>query len=841
MTKHKIDNVTVRFKDLNKVTDKLTKMMDEPMSNPLNNVYGPSTKNIIVTYDSETTNAEDNGVKKPYVYSYCVTVMTLDGRAITIQCSKKEEFVLLVKYLCKIAKCLVSRQVKNNKNDANNGTEDHKNYDDSKDIYLNIYVHNLPFDFAFLYDTFDIRTLFCSSMHKPYYVLTWDGAKFIDTVVLTQKTLDEIGKSLRYFDIKKMVGDLDYNKIRNSKTELTDKELGYIQNDTLTLAAFMSELTFTEYDQRLCDVPLTQTGKVRRFVRALCNAKFKDIKEVLNNGFVLGTIDDPDKVKSKKEPDNKKGMEAFKRMNDLKLRYVDRKEATEEFKAYCKKVGAAYRDHISRLTIDTPQDYRQMKATYSGGFTHSNPRQTGKVLKDVASFDFTSSYPAVMVSEKFPTGMYVRKEYDTETFLKRLKNANKDNKAYMFRLSWDLIDNNDVPDNYLSESRVYSSSSHKRLDLDGNCHVRTYNGRVSYCEDCYTYVTDVDWETISKAYEIVNPRFDNIMEFNTSYLPQPIVIAILDLYEQKTKLKHVEGKERDYMRSKEQLNGIYGMTVQSPVSPIIEYHRNKHFWSETSEDDDKEISKALDVYNKANSRFLWYPWGVYVAAYARRNLWTGIMACGDDYIYSDTDSIKILNKEKHINYIDKYNEQVVKKIHNVCDYYYIPYDKTNPKDINGETHQLGIWDADDGFYSYFKTLGAKRYIDIAKDSKQFEITIAGLSKNAGAKWMLETSGIDNDNGKIQTDNIEPLFNIFNDEMTVPPESTGKMTHTYVNHYDSFNITDFQGHEDTIPSGMGCFLENAGFTLSIDEQFLNCIMINKEGYTLVPDVSLSGLV
>lgn len=837
--KKQILNTTVRFKDVNKVTDKLKEMMNESMANPLNNVYGPSTKNIVVTYDSETTNAVDNGIKKPYVYSYCVSVMTLDGRAVTVQCSKLKEFVYLVKYLCKIAKCSVSHHLKRVKKDANNGTDDHNQYDDSKDVYLNIYVHNLPFDYSFLYDAFDIRTLFCSSAHKPYYVLTWDGAKFIDTVVLTQKTLDEIGKSLRYFDIKKMVGDLDYNKIRNSKTKLTDKEIGYIQNDTLTLAAYMCELAVGEYDQRLCDIPLTQTGKVRRFVRSLCKAKPKAIKLMLDNGFVMGTIDDPEEIKSKSEPDHKKGMNAYKIMKNLSKPSAVRRKANKEFRAYCKKVGSAYQDHLKRLTIDTPKDYWQMKETYCGGFTHSNPALTGEVLEDVASFDFTSSYPTVMVSEEFPTGMYARVNYSKDEFLKKLKNKHKDHKAYMFKLSWKSIINNEVPDNYLSSSKVFNNKSGKLIEDDNSSVDMVLNGRVDYCEDGFTYITDVDWETITQAYDIEEPEFSDIMEFNTSFLPQPIVMSIFYLYEQKTKLKHVKGKERDYMRSKEQLNGVYGMTVQSPVSPIIIYHKDEHIWSETSDNDNKSVMKLLDEYNKSAGRFLYYPWGIYTAAYARRNLWKGIIACGSDYIYSDTDSVKILHKEKHMKFINEYNEKIVAKIHKVCDYYKIPYEKSSPKDINGISHQLGIWDADDGFYSYFKTLGAKRYIDVDKDSDEFESTIAGLSKTEGSKWMIEKSGVKHEGNKLSGD-VTPLFDLFNDNMTVPAESTGKMSHTYVNYYNGFDIKDFQGNVDKIPNGMGCFLENAGFTLNMDQQFMEAAERFKEGYRLVSDRELSGL-
>ena len=50
----------------------------------------------------------------------------------------------------------------------------------------------------------------------------------------------------------------------------------------------------------------------------------------------------------------------------------------------------------------TKEDYLQLKRTYMGGFTHANINYVDKVVNNVFSIDFTSSYPAVMLSEKYP-------------------------------------------------------------------------------------------------------------------------------------------------------------------------------------------------------------------------------------------------------------------------------------------------------------------------------------------------------------------------------------------------------------------------------------------------------
>ena len=58
---------------------------------------------------------------------------------------------------------------------------------------------------------------------------------------------------------------------------------------------------------------------------------------------------------------------------------------------------------MDNLTLK-PDEYIKLKRTFMGGFTHSNPIHTDKVLKDVNSIDFTSSYPSVMIAEQFPMG-----------------------------------------------------------------------------------------------------------------------------------------------------------------------------------------------------------------------------------------------------------------------------------------------------------------------------------------------------------------------------------------------------------------------------------------------------
>lgn len=74
---------------------------------------------------------------------------------------------------------------------------------------------------------------------------------------------------------------------------------------------------------------------------------------------------------------------------------------------YCRKECYSrwkpYRRIMENLTIES-NEYSQLKRAFQGGFTHANAHYVGQVLKQIGSHDFTSSYPAVMVLEKFPMG-----------------------------------------------------------------------------------------------------------------------------------------------------------------------------------------------------------------------------------------------------------------------------------------------------------------------------------------------------------------------------------------------------------------------------------------------------
>ena len=602
---------------------------------------------------------------------------------------------------------------------------------------LVIYIHNLGYEFQFMCKYFNWENVFAINERKPIKALCSYGIEFRDSYILSGYSLANTAKNLTTHKVRKMEGDLDYSLIRHQSTQLTEKELGYCSNDIEIILAYINE-QIAQYED-ITKIPLTNTGRVRKYVKDACYYTSSNHRKS-NRG-------------------------KYQR----------------------------YRQIMLDLTLDKAT-YIQLKRAFMGGFTHSNPNHTGKTLENVSSIDLTSSYPTVMLADKFP--MTRAKELNITT-VEELKKA-MPLYCLVFDLKLEGLRNTLKYESYISESKCF-----KMVKPVIN------NGRVYDAEMIQTTITDVDFNIIEKVYEWDKISIANVRGFVKAYLPKSIIESILNLYQDKTTLKGVEGKEVEYLLSKGMLNSVYGMCVTDVV-------KDEHVFNDTWGVERVDVDEKIDEYNKSKNRFLFYPWGIWVTAYARRNLWTAILNIGDDYIYSDTDSIKMLNFDKHKEYVEKYNKHIGKKLADMMEHYKLNVDLLAPKTIQGKAKPLGIWEFE-GNYSHFKTLGAKRYL--VKENGEFHLTVAGLSKKNGINHMVNICGGD----------TEQVFNIFNDNLYIPADKTGKMTHTYIDTEKEMLVVDYDGVEERVLTLSGIHLEPCDFTLSISEQYNQFLRAISSGY------------
>lgn len=458
------------------------------------------------------------------------------------------------------------------------------------------------------------------------------------------------------------------------------------------------------------------------------------------------------------------------------------------------KNRSAYSKAMRYLTI-TVNEYTMLKKAFQGGFTHANALYSGTTMTDVTSYDFTSSYPTVMLSEKFPMskGKIVTVDSQKE-FFDYLKN-------YCCLFSIEM--RNLKLKNGMADCPISTSKCEVKVGIKAD------NGRVYEADRIVTTITEQDFIVYSRFYDFTYRLVGDFYIYNKAYLPKPIIESILKFYNDKTTLKDVEGREVDYMLGKGMLNSIYGMIVMDVIRDEIVYN-NDSGW----ELDKANILKQVEEYNNNKNRFMFYPWGVWVTAYARRNLFTGLYECGNDYVYSDTDSMKILHVEEHIGYINQYNENIKHKIEKCLAYFGLPLDAYKPKTIEGVEKPLGVWDFD-GYYTRFKTLGAKRYMVECKG--KIKTTIAGVGKKQACDY-------------INTHYDNP-FDAFENNLTIPEDYTGKLTHTYIDDEWSGLVTDYEGNTVEVYSPSAVHLEKASFSLSLTEEYLDFIMGYKEEYCL----------
>lgn len=459
-----------------------------------------------------------------------------------------------------------------------------------------------------------------------------------------------------------------------------------------------------------------------------------------------------------------------------------------------KGAKARYKELMSECVL-TFEEYQQCKDAFSGGYTHGNSRYIGKVIKGVVSYDEGSAYPTTMLTERFPMG---RPEHiDTCSYDEFRDMVNDPEVSLIFDIQLRNVKiKDDVGDCYLT------NDANKCVMLNPV----SENGRIRECEKYAITCTDIDFKIISRCYTWDAIHISNILKWKNDYLPTQIIDIILDLYNAKTTLKGVPERKEEYQIKKGMLNSMYGMCVTRILRDRIEVKDGD--WV-TIPLTPEEMTENIEKNNRSMNRFLFYPWGVFITAYARFNLWTAILSLGNDYIYSDTDSIKVLaSSDKLEDYLKRYHEDLNLKFSWMLERRKkFKKEQLSPKDIKGNPRPLGIWDYE-GTYELFKTLGSKRYMTY--DGKEIEPTVAGIHPKNLKRYLYDSC-----------DTIDEMFEMFDDGLHVPQDYTGKLASIYYDDVD-LEVTDYLGVKDHVKQDHGVHLKPVDFTLTMTGSFLDLI-------------------
>ena len=434
-----------------------------------------------------------------------------------------------------------------------------------------------------------------------------------------------------------------------------------------------------------------------------------------------------------------------------------------------------YKKYIRGLTL-TVDDYKMLQLAFQGGFTHASCLESGKTVEDVGSGDLISAYPGEIVKNKFPASPFrtvtVRNRDEFIMYLSRY--------ACLFYLELFNVKSSVIYEHIISVSRC--------IICEGEL---VDNGRIVEAEHIMICVNEIDFEVISKFYSWEKMRIGSFRIAYKQYLPTLLVQSVLEFYQLKTELKGIKGRERDLQLAKSNLNSCYGMMVTDIVKDEVIYNGDE--WEVELADYDEKIKE----YNESKSRFLFYPWGIWITSYCRRTILTAIYdEFKEDYIYSDTDSIKFKNVEKHLPFFEKFNEGVTAQVQEAMKKHRLSEDMAAPCNQNGVRKHIGHLEFECR-YDKFKSLGAKRYL--TETDGELSLTCSGLNPYEASIFLSQQK--------------DP-FECFNDNMYVPPEYTGKLTHTYIDDEMRGTIKDCNGVSYTYYEKSGVHLEAQEYSLSI---------------------------
>ena len=346
-----------------------------------------------------------------------------------------------------------------------------------------IYVHNLAYEFQFMRCFFNWSKVFAVAPRKPIYAICDLGFEFRCSYILSNYSLQKVGENLQRYKITKLTGNLDYQLIRTPETILSEDEINYCINDVLVVSAYIKEEI--ENEGSITKIPLTCTGYCRNYCRKQCLS-----------------------AKGKKARD-------------------------EQFYKYHKM--------MLKLKLTVPE-YYQLHRAFMGGFTHCSARFSGITVENVDSFDFTSSYPAVLLSEQYP--MSKAEEVKITSVSELMHNI--DLYCCVFDVEFTDLEPTMINENYIPKSKCYN--------IEGCVE---NNGRVVSCTRCGLTITDVDFNIIRRCYKWSSMTIGTFRRYKRGYLPKEIIMSILTLYKDKTMLKGVKGKETEYLKSKGLLNSVY--------------------------------------------------------------------------------------------------------------------------------------------------------------------------------------------------------------------------------------------------------------------------------------------
>lgn len=444
-----------------------------------------------------------------------------------------------------------------------------------------------------------------------------------------------------------------------------------------------------------------------------------------------------------------------------------------------------YKNKVKKSININPHIYNLLQDAFAGGYTHANYIYANEILKNIESWDFTSSYPYILVSHQFPS---------TEFSECNIKNASQMLKRFAYII---VVEFTNIKSKYFNNFISASKCT--------NIYNAVYdNGRIIQAEKITMTLTDIDFYFLLDTYKYDSYEIKESYYSVYDYLPKQFIEFVLEKYVNKTKYKNVEGMEVEYAKEKNKFNALYGMSVTNMIRDEVIFDNEKDWYERALEN--KEIIEKLNEEKK--KAFLSFSYGVWVTAYARSNLLKNVIQLDEYVVYCDTDSMK-LKEGYNKKVIEDYNKFVINKLKHVSKLLDIPYEKFSPKDSKGEKHILGVFD-NDGKYDEFITQGAKKYAYtkwIDKEKIKEDTNVQEIKGNKAKVLEITVAGVPK-SGALGLKNLSE----FKDDFVFDFKYTNKNLLIYCENQEKCCIIDYKGKEYQVTDKTGCCIVPTTYVL-----------------------------
>lgn len=597
---------------------------------------------------------------------------------------------------------------------------------------IKIFVHNLPYDFSYLLIFFHDRwgdpiDFLASSSRKPFMVEYSNGLSFFCSYKLSNKSLLQWGKDLNVKH-KKLEEAIDYQAIHNQSDFIPWINWEYQWHDVICLNECIQE-TLRYYPQyNIATLPLTSTGFVRNEVR---DEFFLDF---MNNN--------------------------------------------EEFR-------------YTRLSL---RGYMMISEQISGGLTHGNRHYSNMTVEAPAGCyikhrDKRSFYPCTQMIGEFGVGP---EEWFDCTSIEECIELSKTHDVYVRIILQDiLLKGKQITLPYLQTTHCLRKVSKGYEYIEDNGRMIAYRGQ------CEVVLNAEELKIIKQQYGF-EYKIIEVMGFQLGELPKFMKSTIKRHFKLKSDLKNkvkelkaagapeeeIVEAEVALMKSKAVLNGIYGVSAQDIIKPVIELINDSYITKFIGYD---EIGELLNDYYKSKRNFMRYQWGARTTTLTRVSiLWMKdfIESLGGTYLYMDTDSLFYISNDEIEAAIEELNKKGFESCIDQGSFIF---------DSNNKAIVFDCFEDEDDDIKKFRFLHAKAYA-VEHSDQSLDCTIAGVSKYLKEDGKIVKSSTEL--GSIDNLDDDFTFTKFGGTRAIyPPE--GAVIHEY---------------DGNITAG-GCIIESTTKTMS----------------------------